>query len=424
MPNRKIPPPIKEISKLQLPAIRSLKLDNGIPVHLVEMGTQEVLKLEIIFHAGRPYEQQKLVARATSRMLREGTQSFSSADIAEQIDFYGATLNLPINLDTSSITMYTLTKHLEALLPLLAEILSCPIFPEDELQTFVNQSMQSLQVELTKNEVVAYRTITELFFGKDHPYGYNSLPETYKALNREDLLQHFRSLFHSGNCQILISGYLQANSIELLNRYLGNAIPFGERSKPKIITDPMPIERLMIPHTDSVQTAIRIGRRLYSKHHPDYQGFYILNTVLGGYFGSRLMTNIREDKGYTYNIFSTIDSFHHDGCFYIGTEVGNEFKDATITEIYREMARLQEDLVPEGELEMLRNYLLGSLLSMVDGPFNVASIVKTIVVEDLSYKDFDDLVALIKNISPQKIRDLAQQYFNKEDMWEVIVGVE
>ena len=113
---------------------------------------------------------------------------------------------------------------------------------------------------------------------------------------------------------------------------------------------------------------------------------------LGGYFGSRLMANIREEKGYTYNIFSTIDSLHYDSCFYIGTEVGNDFVEPTIKEIYHEMAVLREKLVEPGELKMLQNYLLGSLLSMVDGPFNVASIVRTIVTENLNAKDFDDLV--------------------------------
>ncbi len=422
MPNRQIAPEIHDIKNLLLPPFREYKLDNGIPVYLVEMGTQEVLKIEIIYNAGRPYEQKQLVARATSRLLKEGTTSFDSAAIAEKIDFYGASLSLPVNLDFSSMVLYTLTRHFESLLPLLQEMLNEPAFPEEELQTFVDNSIQSLQVELSKNDVLAYRTITELFFGDTHPYGYNSNPDTYHSLTREDLLQHFKQHYHSGNCKIMLSGRLGKDTLSLLNRYLGQGIPIGTPSKPKIpVADSKP-EHLKIFREDSVQTAIRIGRRFPTKSHPDYQGFYILNTLLGGYFGSRLMANIREDKGYTYNIFSTIDSLHYDSCFYIGTEVGNDFVEPTVKEIYREMDLLTKKMVDPVEMKMLQNHLLGSLLSMVDGPFNVASIVRTIVTENLDPKDFDDLVHLMRNISAEDLHGLAQRYLQREDMWEVIVG--
>ncbi len=422
MPNRRIAPEIHDIKNLQLPPFREYQLDNGIPVYLVEMGTQEVLKIEIIYNAGRPYEQKQLVARATSRLLKEGTASFNSAAIAEQVDFYGASLSLPVNLDFSSIVLYTLTRHFAALLPLLQEMLTRPAFPEEELQTFVDNSIQSLQVELTKNDVLAYRTITELFFGESHPYGYNSNPETYRSLTREDLVQHFQKNYHGGNCKIMLSGRLETDTLSLLNRHLGQGIPVGTPSQAKIpISDAQP-EHLKILREDAVQTAIRIGRRFPTKSHPDYQGFYILNTLLGGYFGSRLMANIREDKGYTYNIFSTIDSLHYDSCFYIGTEVGNDFVKPTIQEIYREMDLLSKKLVEPAEMKMLRNHLLGSQLSMIDGPFNVASIVRTIVVENLKSSDFDDLVYLMRNISAEDLQGLAQRYLQREDMWEVVVG--
>lgn len=422
MPNRTIPPKIHEISQLTLPAFREYRLDNGIPVYLIEMGTQEVLKLEVIFHAGRPYEHKKLISRATGGLLKEGSHLFNSAQIAEQIDFYGATLNVPINLDTSSLVLYTLSRHLEALLPLLQDILTRPAFPEKELKTFVDNSIQTLQVELSKSDVVAYRTITELFFGSDHPYGYNSSPDLYQGLHRDDLQQHFNQHFHAGNCKIILSGRLRADTLPLLNKYLGKAIPAGKRSQPVIPAVNSLPEQLHLHRPDSLQTAIRIGRRFPRKGHPDYQAFFILNTLFGGYFGSRLMANIREDKGYTYNVFSTLDALHYDSCFYLGTEVGNEFVEPTLLEIYREMDLLSMELASPKELEILRNFLLGNLLSMIDGAFNVASIIKAIVVEELDPGNFDDLVHLVKTISAEDLRDLAQKYLQRDAMWEVIVG--
>ena len=422
MLNRKEPPKKHEISRLHLPKPQKITLDNGIPVYLVEMGTQEVLKLQVIFRAGRPFEHKRMVARATSRMLKEGTTNYSSAAIAEEIDYYGGTLSIPINLDTPSLILYSLTRHFEKLLPLVAEMLSQPSFPQEELQTFIDNNIQNIQVELTKNDVVAYRTITEMFFGPNHPYGYNSVPDDYRALTREDLIEHFQTHYNSSNCLILLSGHTGTDTLELLNKYLGQVIAPGKASVPHIPPIDQQPTKLKIDRPGTVQTAIRIGRRLFTKSHPDYQGFYILNTILGGYFGSRLMTNIREEKGYTYNIFSAVDSMHYNGCFYIGTEVSNDFVEPTLKEIYAELERLREELVGDDEMLMLRNYLLGSLLTMLDGAFNVADIIKTTIIGNLAEDDFDNLVNHIKTISPEEIRTLAQKYLQPEDLWQVVVG--
>ncbi len=183
-----------------------------------------------------------------------------------------------------------------------------------------------------------------------------------------------------------------------------------------------PPKKIKIPLPNSVQTAIRIGSRLFNKRHQDYNTMYLLNTILGGYFGSRLMNNIREDKGYTYNIYSSIDTMQRDGCFYIGTEVGNEFVESTKEEIYKELNILQNELVGEQELKMVRNYLLGNLLTMLDGPFNTGEILKTMVLDELSRQDFDNLVNTIKYISAEEIQMVAKKYFNRENLWEVVVG--
>ena len=205
MPNRTQAPPVKEISRIDLPVAESITLDNGIPVKLINMGTQDILKLEVVFFAGRPFEDKRLVARATSGLLKEGTERFNSAQIAEKVDFYGGTLSVPFSLDTSNIILYSLSRHFEKLLPLLAEIVLAPSFPEDELNTFIQNSSHRLQIDLSKPDVVAYRKITEYIFGEDHPYGYNSYPETYESLHREDLIHHYRKNYNSENCAVFLS---------------------------------------------------------------------------------------------------------------------------------------------------------------------------------------------------------------------------
>lgn len=422
MPDRTVPPIIHDIKGLHLPEPEQFTLDNGIPVYAINMGTQEVLKLEIIFMAGRPYEHKKLAARATVGLLREGTRRHDAAAIAEQFDFYGSSLSFPFQLDTSNIVLYSLVKHLDKVLPLLAELLSEPVFPEEELRNFVMRNQQRLQIDLQKPDIVAYRQITEYIFGKDHPYGYNSYMDTYDALERNDLVTHFNRYYNSRNCLILISGRIDDSTRRLLNEQLGQAIPPGDAAKVLLTTEDQPPRREVVDHPDTLQTAIRVGRRLFNRHHPDYHGMYVLNTVLGGYFGSRLMANIREERGYTYNIYSSIDTMIQDGYFYIGTEVGNEFVEDTLRQIHLEMDVLREELIDAEELEMVRNYLLGSFLTLLDGPFNVSDVIKNLVLESLPVSFFAEGVETVRTLQPEAIRELARRYLDPAGMWEVIVG--
>jgi zinc protease len=422
MPNRSRAPKIKTITDIPMPEVQELRLDNGIPVYVVAMGTQEVLKVEVIFKGGRPYEHKKLASRATSALLREGTQNYNSAELAEKLDYFGSSLAIPYHTDTASLTLLSLNKHFNQVLPLLGEVIKTPSFPEQELQAFIQRSVQHLQVDLSKNDVVAYRQITEQFFGPEHPYGYNSTAETYTQLTRDDLLQHHRSLFTKDNCVIIISGKVTPEVLEQLNEQLGHGIPGGVIPEPKLILQEAPPQQLLISKPDSLQSAIRIGFRTFNRHHPDFFDLSILNVILGGYFGSRLMTNIREEKGYTYNIYSTLDAMQFDGCFYIGTEVGNEFVADTRTQIYLEMDRLREELVDEDELEMMRNYILGNYLTMIDGPFNVAELVRLLVTENLPFTELQDSVDLTLAVTPESIQAMAQKYLIPEKMSEVIVG--
>lgn len=422
IPDRTTAPPKKEIKNILLPTIKTVHLDNGVPTHIVNLGTQEVVKLEIVFNAGRPFEQKRLTSRAVGKLIKEGTTSKTSAEIAEEIDFYGATMNVAVNLDTANIVLYSLKKHYDKLLILVADILNNPVFPSEELVTFKEKSKHQLSIDLSKNEVVAYRKITEYIFGKDHPYGYNSTPELYEALTRTDVLNHFQTTFTADNCQIFLSGKVDDPIISLTNKHLG-ALRSSKSSKPNTFhPNEEPVQTIAIPSNNKIQSAIRIGRNLFSRKHKDYNGLNFLITVFGGYFGSRLMSNIREDKGYTYHIFSSIDSLRYGGFLNIGTEVGQDFTNATIDEIFKEMKTLREIPIPQEELSMVRNYLLGQLLNALDGPFNTADIIKTLYNDQLSINDFYKTVETIRTITSTDLQRLANQYLKEEDMWQVIVS--
>lgn len=422
MIDRTIPPAIRKISNIDLPDCQTIYLDNGIPLYLVESGDQPLIKLEVVYNAGRPYEQQKLAARATARLLKEGTKNYTSAQIAEQTDFFGSTISSPVNLDTSNLSFYCLSRHLEELLPMWTEILTEPTFPQHELDSFVKNNIQRLQVELTKPDVIAYRTITDEIYGKNHPYGYNSQPSTYTDLQRSWLFDHFEENYHAGSCRLFLSGKPGPKAIELINKHLGQAIKKGIPKKPTFpLVDTSPV-CLTLEKANSLQTAIRLGHPTVGRDHADYAGFFVLNTLFGGYFGSRLMANLREDKGWTYHIGSSIDTLQQAATFMISTEIMKGSEQLALKEIMHEIDRLQQDLVKEEELEMVQNYLMGSMLSMIDGPFNVAEIVRTAIVEELPTNYFQNTIETIQTITVKEIRDLAQKHINQAGMWQVTVG--
>jgi len=416
-------PAIHPVGNLALPLPRVVRLDNGIRVYAMDFPGQEILKVEAVFQAGRPEEAKHLVSRATARLVREGTRSRTGAEIAEHLDFYGGSLSIPTNLDSAVFSLFSLRKYAGELIPVFAEVLHEPVFPTDELETYRRNSLQELLLDLDKEEVLAYRKITELIFGETHPYGYNSSPEDYAALTRDDLAAFFNHWYVPANCQLFVSGRVDDAVLDLLNRHFGQTGKIGGAPVGQLPRSTLEAPKTVhIPHPGSLQTAVKIGRRLFARNHPDYNGVFVLNTLLGGYFGSRLMMNVREKRGYTYNIYSTADAMLRDGCFYIATEVHKGKVAATVKQIFSEMKNLCDTPVPETELDMVRNYLLGMLLNGLDGPLNISDVVRTLVVEGLSFEAFDELVHTIRTITPEQIQDLARRYLQPEDFWVVTVG--
>lgn len=417
-----IPPKIHPIKDIKLPIVRSEKLSNGLPVHFILMGTQEVVKVEFFFWAGRPYEKEQLIARTTAALIKEGTDSLTSTFIDETFDYYGAVLSTSTQTDTSSFSISCLSKQLVHVLPLLMDMLVKPAFREKDLQAHILRRKHQLIEDLSKNEVVAYRQITACFFGEKHPYGYNSFPDSFSVIKRKMLIEHHQKCYNAQNGFVLISGKIDTQTAVFISKEL-EKIPQGNRQKASnlIIKAAIP-QKILIKGQGQMQSAIRMGRRLFGRTHQDANGVYILATILGGYFGSRLMTNIREEKGYTYSISAAYESLRFDGAFHIDTEVSPEYVDPCLQEIHLEIERLQNDLVSNDEITLVRNYLMGSFLSMLDGPFNSAETLRTLWIEQLDLPAFQALIQSVKEMNSSKIRDLAQTYLKKEDLWTIVVG--
>ena len=420
-------PTIHPIMSIPLPKPSKEILDNGLELYELRMGSQEILKLEWLFDAGRWYENKPLVARATAKLLKSGVPGMNADELADFFDFYGAKLKISDDFDNVSIRLYCLTKHLESLLPVMNQLFLAPTFDEQELQSFCTRNKQRLKSELQKNEVVAYRIFTETLFGNTHPYGYNSDLHHYDSLTTADLQEHHQRCYHSNACKLIVSGKTNDQSLAIIRSYAAALKPGIKATTLKVPPIPATIPNTLHlpPAKSSMQASIRIGSKLFDNKHPDYAAFYFVNTLLGGYFGARLMQNLREDKGYTYSVYSSMEMMEHGSYFYIYTDVNSDVKDAALQEIYNEIQRLQEEPVSDEELEMLRNYMLGMVLSLVDGVFSISAVIKELISEGLDIADFDRferLVKVIREITPQQIQEIARKYFNREQLLEVVVG--
>lgn len=421
--NRKEPPALHEVSSIKLPAIQQFQFSNGIPAYVINAGSQDVLKLEFIFKAGRWNEPGKGVAAAVSALLKDGTSKHSSNEISDFIEFYGATLNTQAFIDNSSVTLFTLNKYLDQLIPLLKEILTEAVFPEKELGIYVQNSKQRLLVNLGKVEFLGQRKFTEALFGKDHPVGYTTSTEDLDNLKTDVLQQFYREYFCSDNCKIILSGKVEQQTVDAVEKLFGgNDWHSDIRLKTSIKLNPSAEKKFYEAKPDAVQSAIRIGKRFVGRKHPDYSKLKVLNTVFGGYFGSRLMSNLREDKGFCYGIFSSMVPFAEDAYLCISTEVGADVTERAALEIYAEMKLLCHELISEEELHTVKSFTMGTLLADVDGPFNASEVLRGLVAYDLKEDFFYHNIAQIQSVTPEELRRLACQYFAPETMTEVIIG--
>lgn len=417
-----VQPGINPVTSLSLPPYRTDRLSNGMELFSLPGGSEPVMKLEIVFRAGAVWERKTAVAEIMAGLLSEGTQLLPSADFAERIEFLGATLQTRGGVDTVRIKLFTLTRFFPQLVELVRDILEFPAFDLQELKVYTSNKIERLQIELKKNEVLAYRYLTEAIFGKKHPYGRNARPQDYLAISTHDLQEHHKHFILPQNGMIFLSGSYDETVLQTIQQVLGTWVPGIENgaAQPKIINSGTSQAYQEIDGPQSHQAAIRIGCKLFTQAHPDWNGLYVLNTILGGYFGSRLMTEIRENLGLTYGIYSGIDSFAEDGCFYISTETTTENIKTLIQAVRNETSRLQETLVPQNELQMARNYLMGHLMTQLDGPFSTLDQIKSLKIERLPNESFARLVDTIQQISAQELRDLAASYLDL-DQWATIV---
>jgi len=420
--NRTRSPRVSTITGVKLPKSEFIFLDNGIPVTLLHGSETEALRLDICFKVGRQHEHKRMAARATASMLKEGSLNFSGKEFAEKMDTLGSSWEAPVQLDYSHFSWLGLSRFANEALPFIADILENPTFPESEIHSFVQRNITRLKVELTKPDVVGYRAFTEILLGENHPFGWNSNQAIFEDLTKEDLQKHHSDWFCPTTCTCFLSGNIPTLFLENLNKTLGQLYQGKINRSQPLIPKVSPIfGQSEIKLAGTLQSSLHIGFLTGIRQHDDYPTLMVLNTILGGFFGSRLMTNIREKLGYTYHIQSNLDTYPDVGSLWINAELSPEYLLPTRLEIFKEINKLKNKPVTNSFLKMVRSYLLGSELNALDGTLQAMEVIRERAMEGLEATDYGTEMEKVNSVSPVEIQEMANKYFSENNFTEVWV---
>ncbi len=423
--NRKIQPALQPIGRINFPKPEIYQLSNGIKVYEFNTGTQDVISVEMMFAAGSWFQKKPFTAMATNLMLREGTRDFSAQKLSESLDYFGAHFENATERDNAYVTLYSLNKHLNNTLPLLSEIVKNPVFPESEYSVLAGKQLQILEVNRQKVNFLARTHFNSILFGYEHPYGKFLEPNDIGKVKTPDLVEFHKSQYHSDDCTIIVAGRIKSGLMNELEAYFGGDDWSGKSSNHKDILPSGSDEKTHFYLKEgAMQSAIRMGGMMFSRNHPDFAGMKVLNAILGGYFGSRLMNNLREDKGYTYGIGSSVVPLRKGGYFVISGEVGAGVTKEALSEIRFELNRLCNEPVGESELSLVRSYLTGEMLRAVDGPFAQADLYRELIEDGLEISHFEKLIDTVQHIKAHQLQDLAIRYLNPENLFTLVVGPE
>lgn len=417
-------PEIQTLKNFRILAPARTTLPNGIPLTIINAGEQEVVRLDILFAGGRWQQSQPLQALFANRMLREGTAKYTAAVIAEKLDYYGSWLELSSSSEYDHITVYSLNKYVTETLEVVESMVKKPLFPNKELRTILDTNIQQYLINTSKVDFLAQRSLLKSLYGEQHPCGKIVMEKDYHAITPDALRDFYERHYHSGNCSIFLSGKVTEDIIRRVTDTFG--VPFGQyQLQIPELSFPftaVPEKRIFTERQDAMQSAIKMGYTTITREHPDYLKLRVLMTLFGGYFGSRLMSNIREEKGYTYGISAGIMFYPDSGLLIVSTETDNEYVEPLIREVYSEIDRLHQEPVSVEEMTIVRNYMLGEMCRSCESPFSLSDAWIFIATSGLTDDYFSRSLHAVNEITPAEIQDLAQRYLCKETLKEVIAG--
>lgn len=420
MLNRTLAPQAGEIAFEGLPKVNEKSLRSGATLFWLSAGEQPVVKIEIVFQAGIWYESKKAVSWLTAKMLAEGTKNKSAKQITEGFEKLGAFLEISPGFDDVSLTVYGLKRNFDQVIALVNEMINESIFPEQEFKILKSNRKDQIVLNDNKSNLFASKKLREAIYGPAFPYGQALTLEDIEAVSLKDVKDYYRDrLFFKP--QIYVCGNLDESLLNSIEGHLSlpeSVDPINTEIEFKSLERDIYVEK-----EKSLQSSIRMAWIIPDKGHEDYFNYQIANSLLGGYFGSRLMKNIREEKGYTYGIHAYPVHLRHSSFGLIAADVVAAHTLDTFSEIKAEIDRLLNEPIAADELEVLTNYLAGSFLASINTPFQLMGKFKKVHEAGLDISYYDRYFSALRTISENEIKSAIAKYFKPERSYTSIVGL-
>lgn len=415
-------PPVTPFGALSMPLPRILRLNNGIELYIVDKGDQEVCRFDILFEGGRYAGRIPAIADMTGPMLRKGIPGMDAESIAEHLDYYGAWMQTGTTQHYSALSLFSLNRNLDKVLPVISQMITEPSMPLKPFEVLKQQRIQQLEINRQKVSFLAAEAFNNLIFGASHPYARTTSTQELEAVTLDEICRYHHDYYQNTGIHIILSGRITDEVLHLVHRHFDILSPCN--TTPVVVAPIAPETQhtTIIHRPAALQSGLRMGMPVIGSEHPDYPLLTMLNLVLGGYFGSRLMTNIREEKGYTYGISSHIVSMRDGAYFTIVTETGTEYTRPLIDEVRSEMLQLCNTPIPHDELETARNYLQGRRARALDSPFSMSDYFVSSIISGTPLDYFNTEDEIIRTATADDLMRVARTYLHPDNLYIAIAG--
>lgn len=419
MLNRKEQPLLTPIENIDFIEPLVYDITENVKLFFMKEVPNETCRIDLYFDAGN-IRSSEGIPSFVNALLLSGTKDKTTTQISNEIDALGGFIDSGISAENSVFSLYCLRENAIKLIQLIVDSIDNVAFHEKEVDEMLADKKQAFLTNMEKVSYICQREFQQKLFNSSHVYSKIADESYYENVSIHSLKKFFHDHYQNGLTKVVLVGNLQQDEVDDIIDTVGKWAKLGDTTFESDVQN-LP-GTFHVEKPNAVQTAIRVGRILFNKKHEDYNDFLVLNTILGDYFGSRLMANIREDKGYTYGIGSMVAEYNNIGYFLIATEVGTEVKDATLLEIQNEIQRLKTEFVGREELALVKNYLLGQLLKSADGPYSMTDLFLSAEAQGFDLEFYNKAIHDLNNITPERIQNLANKYLIWEEMSVVSAG--
>jgi zinc protease len=422
MLQRNIAPTVNPIEQLQINLPKEKRLSNGLNIFSLSDNEFDLIKLEFVFSVGSKHSKLPLLTQFTNALIFDGTERYTSDEIAEKFEYYGAQVKSNVSSDRSLVGLVCLKKHLPELLPFFTEVIFSANYPQHEIDLYAQRKKQDYILNRKKVSFLAGEQLNKALFNQT-PYQSNTTEESFGAITREDVVDFYSNNYKTNYFEVFCAGNLSDADLTFIGDCLSPHFYLKQEQKAfnSITHSPTTVVKQTI--VSGTQSCIKLGK-LIDVEFASEDFFYLkfINTLFGGYFGSRLMQNIREDKGYTYGIGSSFLTLEDAKYFLISTEIDNTYVDASLNEISNEFDSLLSSDIAENELHLVNNYIKGSLLKANDGVFLKMENAKYFHHHNHSLEYFDAYFQFLSTVNPNKIKQVVEQYLQKNTFSTIVIS--